>query len=181
MVQAWAAMEPKQKLERYEYDAGPIGPEEVEVEVETCGICHSDLSVVNNEWGISTFPAVPGHEIIGRIVASDSMWALAGVRRAACIARNAWPETAIFAPRTWQLLLGTMADLPIASGPIDNGSFHFPRGWTPKMPDRCSVAGRPSSRPSTNMTSARHTVSAWLALAALDTLDSSLPRPGAAR
>jgi len=69
MVQAWAAMEPKQKLERYEYDAGPIGPEEVEVEVETCGICHSDLSVVNNEWGISTFPAVPGHEIIGRIVA----------------------------------------------------------------------------------------------------------------
>ena len=69
MVQAWAAMEPKQKLERYEYDARPIGPEEVEVEVETCGICHSDLSVVNNEWGISTFPAVPGHEIIGRIVA----------------------------------------------------------------------------------------------------------------
>ena len=70
MVHAWAAMAPGQKLERYEYDAGPIGSDEVEVEVETCGICHSDLSVVNNEWGISTFPAVPGHEIIGRIVAA---------------------------------------------------------------------------------------------------------------
>lgn len=69
MVQAWAAMAPGQRLERYEYDAGPLGPEEVEVEVETCGICHSDLSVVNNDWGISTFPAVPGHEVIGRVVA----------------------------------------------------------------------------------------------------------------
>lgn len=70
MVQAWAATAPGQKLERFEYDAGPIGPEEVEVEVETCGICHSDLSVLNNEWGISTFPVVPGHEVIGRVVAA---------------------------------------------------------------------------------------------------------------
>jgi alcohol/geraniol dehydrogenase (NADP+) len=69
MVHAWAAKGPKQKLERYEYDPGPLGAEEVEIEVETCGICHSDLSVINNEWGISTYPAVPGHEIIGRVVA----------------------------------------------------------------------------------------------------------------
>jgi uncharacterized zinc-type alcohol dehydrogenase-like protein len=69
MVKAWAAQGPKQKLERYEYDPGPIGAEEVEIEVENCGICHSDLSVINNEWGISTYPAVPGHEVIGRVVA----------------------------------------------------------------------------------------------------------------
>jgi len=69
MVKAWAALGPKQKLERYDYDPGPIGAEEVEIEVETCGICHSDLSVINNEWGNSTYPAVPGHEVIGRVVA----------------------------------------------------------------------------------------------------------------
>ena len=69
MVKAWAAQGPRQKLERYEYDPGPIGAEEVEIEVENCGICHSDLSVINNEWGISTYPAVPGHEVIGRVVA----------------------------------------------------------------------------------------------------------------
>lgn len=72
MVHAWAAKGPKQKLERYEYDPGALGAEEVEIEVEHCGICHSDLSVINNEWGISTFPAVPGHEVVGRIVAVGS-------------------------------------------------------------------------------------------------------------
>lgn len=69
MVKAWAAKGPKQKLERYEYDPGALGPEEVEIEVENCGICHSDLSIINNDWGISAYPAVPGHEVIGKVVA----------------------------------------------------------------------------------------------------------------
>ena len=38
---------------------------EVEVKVETCGICHSDLSMLNDDWGMSIFPLVPGHEVIG--------------------------------------------------------------------------------------------------------------------
>jgi uncharacterized zinc-type alcohol dehydrogenase-like protein len=50
-------------------DPGPLGAEEVEVAVEHCGLCHSDLSVFNNEWGISQFPAVLGHEVVGRITA----------------------------------------------------------------------------------------------------------------
>ncbi|MEM9590930.1 MAG: NAD(P)-dependent alcohol dehydrogenase [Pseudomonadota bacterium] len=69
MVQAWAALAAGQPLERFEYDPGPLGPEEVEVTVETCGICHSDLSVVRNDWGISSYPVVPGHEVIGRVAA----------------------------------------------------------------------------------------------------------------
>lgn len=69
MIRAWAATGPKQPLERYEYDPGALGPEEVEIAVETCGICHSDLSIINNEWGISTYPVVPGHEVTGRVVA----------------------------------------------------------------------------------------------------------------
>jgi uncharacterized zinc-type alcohol dehydrogenase-like protein len=50
-------------------DPGPLGDEDVEVAVEHCGLCHSDLSVFNNEWGISQFPAVLGHEVIGHITA----------------------------------------------------------------------------------------------------------------
>src|SRR5437868_13490420 len=50
-------------------DLGQLGAEEVEVAVEHCGLCHSDVSVLNNEWGISQFPAVLGHEVTGRIMA----------------------------------------------------------------------------------------------------------------
>ena len=71
MVKAWAAKGPKQKLEPFEYDAGPLKPDEVEVAVESCGICHSDLSMIDNEWGFSAYPLVPGHEVIGRFVARE--------------------------------------------------------------------------------------------------------------
>jgi uncharacterized zinc-type alcohol dehydrogenase-like protein len=50
-------------------DLGPLGSEDVEVAVEHCGLCHSDLSVWNNEWGISQYPAILGHEVVGRITA----------------------------------------------------------------------------------------------------------------
>ncbi|MEI9813605.1 MAG: NAD(P)-dependent alcohol dehydrogenase [Acidobacteriota bacterium] len=50
-------------------DLGPLGPEDVEVVVENCGLCHSDLSVLRNEWGISQYPAILGHEVIGRVTA----------------------------------------------------------------------------------------------------------------
>lgn len=69
MVKAWAAKGSKQKLEPFEYDPGPLKPDEVEVAVESCGICHSDLSMIDNDWGYSAYPLVPGHEVIGRIVA----------------------------------------------------------------------------------------------------------------
>ena len=68
-IKAWASHGPKQKLERFSYNPGPLGPEEVEIAVEYCGLCHSDLSIINNEWGMSQYPVVPGHEATGRIVA----------------------------------------------------------------------------------------------------------------
>ncbi|MGZ4972022.1 MAG: NADPH-dependent aldehyde reductase Ahr, partial [Limisphaerales bacterium] len=66
---AWVTKGAKQPMELETVDLGPLGGEEVEVAVENCGLCHSDLSVLNNEWGMSQFPAVLGHEVIGRIVA----------------------------------------------------------------------------------------------------------------
>lgn len=68
-IAAWVASAPKSKFIKKEIDLGPLGAEEVEVAVEYCGICHSDLSVLNNEWGNSKYPAVLGHEVIGHVVA----------------------------------------------------------------------------------------------------------------
>jgi uncharacterized zinc-type alcohol dehydrogenase-like protein len=64
----WAAMAAGAPLERYSYDPGPLGDEEVEVAVEYCGVCHSDQSLIDNEWGVSHYPFIPGHEVVGSIV-----------------------------------------------------------------------------------------------------------------
>jgi uncharacterized zinc-type alcohol dehydrogenase-like protein len=69
MIKAYAAKEAGGKLVPFEYDPGPLGRDAVELEVEYCGICHSDLSMVNDEWGMAQFPLVPGHEVIGTISA----------------------------------------------------------------------------------------------------------------
>ena len=66
---AYAASAPHAPLEPFTFDPGALGPEEVEIQVSHCGVCHSDLSMLDNEWGMSQFPFVPGHEAVGRIVA----------------------------------------------------------------------------------------------------------------
>lgn len=68
-IKSYAALAAGQALELYEYEAGALGAEEVEVEVEYCGVCHSDLSMIDNEWGISSYPTIAGHEVIGRVAA----------------------------------------------------------------------------------------------------------------
>lgn len=67
MIQAWAAKEQGAALERYDYDPGPLPADEVEIAVDSCGLCHSDLSLIDNEWFVSQYPLVPGHEVIGRV------------------------------------------------------------------------------------------------------------------
>ena len=67
MIKAFAAFEPHGELKPFEYDPGQLKPDEVEIDVQYCGICHSDLSVIDNEWGITTYPVVPGHEVVGTI------------------------------------------------------------------------------------------------------------------
>lgn len=64
-IHAYAALSQGEPLQPYEFDPGELGAEQVEVEVEYCGICHSDLSMINNEWGQTKFPLVPGHEVVG--------------------------------------------------------------------------------------------------------------------
>src|SRR5271156_1283687 len=66
---AWIAKAAKQPMVLETVEFGPLGAEDVEVAVEHCGLCHSDLSVLNNDWGISQYPAILGHEVIGRVTA----------------------------------------------------------------------------------------------------------------
>jgi len=72
LIDAWVATSAKQQLVRQQIDLGPLSTEEVEVEVEHCGLCHSDLSVLKNDWGVSLYPAVLGHEVVGRVTAVGS-------------------------------------------------------------------------------------------------------------
>jgi uncharacterized zinc-type alcohol dehydrogenase-like protein len=69
MIKAFAAPQAGAPLEPFEYDPGPIGEQDVEIAVAYCGVCHSDLSMINNEWGMTQFPFVPGHEVAGTISA----------------------------------------------------------------------------------------------------------------
>ncbi|MCC7254034.1 NAD(P)-dependent alcohol dehydrogenase [Hyphomicrobium sp.] len=71
-IKAWATTAADKPLEPFEYDPGPLGADDVEIAVETCGICHSDVSMMHNEWGMTAYPLVPGHEVIGRVTALGS-------------------------------------------------------------------------------------------------------------
>jgi uncharacterized zinc-type alcohol dehydrogenase-like protein len=68
-IHAYAAKAPKSPLQPFEFDPGELGPDQVEIKVTHCGICHSDLSMLDNEWGMSQFPLVPGHEAVGSVLA----------------------------------------------------------------------------------------------------------------
>ena len=72
-IQAYAAHQAGSKLELFEYEVGSLKPDEVEIDVEYCGICRSDLSMLKNEWGISQYPLVPGHEVIGKVAEIGDM------------------------------------------------------------------------------------------------------------
>lgn len=68
-IHALATKDATGKLEPFSFDPGPLREEQVEIEVQYCGVCHSDLSMLHNEWHWTQYPFVPGHEAIGKVVA----------------------------------------------------------------------------------------------------------------
>lgn len=72
MAKAYAAKEAGGSLSLIDIDLGSLDTNEVLIDVEYCGICHSDLSMLNNEWGMSSYPLVAGHEVVGKINAVGS-------------------------------------------------------------------------------------------------------------
>lgn len=67
MIHAYAAPRAGASLEPYQFAAHALGPLDVEVGISHCGICHSDLHLIDNDWGVSSYPLVPGHEIVGSV------------------------------------------------------------------------------------------------------------------
>lgn len=65
----FAALKSGGSFESIGYDLPAMGPDDVEIDVESCGICHSDLSMLDNEWGFTQYPFIGGHEVIGKVAA----------------------------------------------------------------------------------------------------------------
>ena len=63
----YAAKHSYSRLRRIEFERKEAGANEIEIEVLYCGVCHSDVHQVKNEWSNTVYPCVPGHEIVGRV------------------------------------------------------------------------------------------------------------------
>jgi len=65
-------MEQGKALEPFSYEAKELGAKDIEIAITHCGVCHSDVHLIDNDWGISSYPLVPGHEIVGTVAAVGS-------------------------------------------------------------------------------------------------------------
>jgi uncharacterized zinc-type alcohol dehydrogenase-like protein len=89
---AYAAPSATERLGPFTLNRREAGPHDVQIEIVYCGVCHSDIHQVRNEWGNSIYPMVPGHEIVGRVtkvgdqVRKFNVGDLAGV--GCCVSKN---------------------------------------------------------------------------------------------
>ena len=66
-TKAYSASAAKARVLPTEIERRPVGANDVQIEIEHCGVCHTDIHFVNNDWGMTHYPVVPGHEIVGRV------------------------------------------------------------------------------------------------------------------
>ncbi len=71
-VKAYAAQDNKSPLAPYTIERREPKPTDVQIQILFCGVCHSDLHFAKNDWGMSVYPIVPGHEIVGKVTAVGS-------------------------------------------------------------------------------------------------------------
>ncbi|TMW69520.1 hypothetical protein Poli38472_001676 [Pythium oligandrum] len=71
-VKALAAFKPGLTVEAWEYQAPALGPQDIEIAISHCGVCAADTHNLQNNWGMSQYPMVPGHEIVGSVTAVGS-------------------------------------------------------------------------------------------------------------
>lgn len=69
LTRAYAAQSPDARLAPFQIERRDPRPRDVQLEILYCGVCHSDLHMVRNEWQQTIYPVVPGHEIVGRVTA----------------------------------------------------------------------------------------------------------------
>jgi len=79
LAQAFAAQRGGEPLAAWQVERRALRPRDVLIEIDFCGVCHSDLHQVRGEWGRQLFPMVPGHEIVGRVVRAGTSVSLCHV------------------------------------------------------------------------------------------------------
>jgi uncharacterized zinc-type alcohol dehydrogenase-like protein len=67
ITKAYSATDPKARVAPTIIDRRPVGPNDIQINIEHCGVCHTDIHFANNDWGMTNYPVVPGHEIVGRV------------------------------------------------------------------------------------------------------------------
>ena len=66
-TKAYSASSTKALVLPTEIERRPVAANDVQIAIEHCGVCHTDIHFVNNDWGMTNYPVVPGHEIVGRV------------------------------------------------------------------------------------------------------------------
>lgn len=72
VIAAQAALAKGAALEPFSYEPAALGPNDVEIEISHCGLCYSDIHLIDDGWGRSKYPLVPGHEIVGTVAQAGS-------------------------------------------------------------------------------------------------------------
>ncbi len=67
-TKAFAALTQTSPLTSFNFQRRTPGAHDVQIEILYCGVCHTDVHIARNEWHGTTYPCVPGHEIVGRVV-----------------------------------------------------------------------------------------------------------------
>ncbi|QXV64826.1 NAD(P)-dependent alcohol dehydrogenase [Mucilaginibacter sp. 21P] len=67
-AKSYAAQTPETDLAPWDFERREVGPHDIQFDILYCGVCHSDLHQIKNDWFPGIFPMVPGHEIVGRVV-----------------------------------------------------------------------------------------------------------------
>jgi uncharacterized zinc-type alcohol dehydrogenase-like protein len=69
LTACFAAQSSTTPVSPYQIERRAVGPKDVQIAIEFCGVCHTDIHYARNDWGTTTYPVVPGHEIVGKITA----------------------------------------------------------------------------------------------------------------
>ena len=69
LTKSYAAFQANEDLKPYQFDRRELRADDILIDISYCGVCHSDLHTVNNDWKGTKYPIVPGHEIIGKVAA----------------------------------------------------------------------------------------------------------------
>ena len=168
-ISAFAALAAKEPLVPVHVRARAPRPADVEIEISHCGICHSDLHLIDNDWSTSTYPLVPGHEIVGTVAAAGAQATPRGrAARGHRLAALGLPRLRPVPRRPREPLRPPAGDLrrphgrlrATASGPTGASRSRSRRRSTPQRPRPSSAAAPRCSRPSGAGASARARASA---------------------